>query len=294
MRQLLLCFALSLSSATARADWLPARARAVSRSESASRDAPVVELAYGPRAYGGVGLEPALYAHRGAQGRFATGVSALLAFENRDPSSPLPEQPLWRDVAGAWLSFAWPETPAPGAVLEVAALVGHAGSSSADVSPDAYRPSDVPFGGGGWFVAPDVAVRLPVAADVALSSRIGDRVDANAGLDLVGADEASDFAADYLREGASQQFFAELILSWKYSAVVRPLLAIHGEAVVPHDDSAVARVLARGLAGVGFAGRNGVLTPFVSGEAGSGKGLFINRQELRLSLGVRLTLGGAP
>ncbi len=206
----------------------------------------------------------------------------------------LPDQPLWRDVAGAWLSFAWPDVWAPGSALEVAVLVGHEGSRNPGAPPDAYRPSDVPFGGGGWFVAPDVALRLPVASGVTLTSRVGDRVYTNAFPDLVGASEASDFAADTLREGASQQPFAELILSWRHSVLVRPVAALYGEAVIPHDDSAVARVLARGLLGVGFAGNGGVLTPFVSGEAGSGKGSFINRQELRLSLGVRLAVGGVP
>ena len=114
------------------------------------------------------------------------------------------------------------------------------------------------------------------------------------GTTLVGQREESDYVADFLREGSSQMPFAELSLRWKLAPWLRPVVSVYGEALVPHDDSAKAGVLVRGLFGAGFTGAAGTLTPFVAAAAGNGKGWLVNRQELSLSLGVRLSLESAP
>ena len=287
MRRKLVLLAALAWAVPARAEWLPAQGRSFSRATSASRDAPVLELAYGPRSYGSIGLEPALYAHRSGRGRFVVGFSALLAFENEDTTPVVPDQPLWRDVAGAFVAHAFGD-------LEIAGFIGHEASFAVDRPPDAYRPTDIPFGGGGWFVAPDIALRSGVTASVELTSRLGDRLYTNFFPALVGQREESDYVADFLREGSSQMPFAELSLRWKLAPWLRPVVSVYGEALVPHDDSAKAGVLVRGLFGAGFTGAAGTLTPFVAAAAGNGKGWLVNRQELSLSLGVRLSLESAP
>lgn len=197
MRRKLVLLAALAWAVPARAEWLPAQGRSFSRATSASRDAPVLELAYGPRSYGSIGLEPALYAHRSGRGRFVVGFSALLAFENEDTTPVVPDQPLWRDVAGAFVAHAFGD-------LEIAGFLGHEASFAVDRPPDAYRPTDIPFGGGGWFVAPDIALRSGVTASVELTSRLGDRLYTNFFPALVGQREESDYVADFLREGSSQ------------------------------------------------------------------------------------------
>jgi hypothetical protein len=69
-----------LAPASALGEWLPAEARAIPREQSASRDAPVVELAYGPRWMLSFGIERALW----RSGGWRFGFSLLVAGERLD------------------------------------------------------------------------------------------------------------------------------------------------------------------------------------------------------------------
>ncbi len=287
--------ALLLLTARARADttFLPADARAIPRTTSASRDAPVIEMAYGPRAYGSLGFAHGTF----AKNTWRFGVYAVIAYENDTSSSVLPKWVLARDFEGVTTAWSMPDTAkrwfGAGSMLELAVAIGRERAhQDVGASVDAYRTTDIPWGGGGWSVAPDVAVRLPVAKRVKLVSRVGDRIFTNAFPLWFQQREASNVVASYLEEGLIHEPWAELVLSWHAGRRVTPLLAVHGESMIAHDDSARDGVLVRGVLGLALPGAAGTLMPFASGEAGNGKGLFINRRELRLSAGVRLWFGG--
>lgn len=294
-RGVLVAAALLFAPASARAEttFLPADARAIPRSTSASRDAPVVEIAYGPRAYGSLG-----FAHGAlSKDSWRLGVYAVVAYENDTSSSALPKWVLARDFEGLTSAWAMPETAkrwfGPESMLELALAVGRERAhQDAGATVDAYRTTDIPFGGGGWSVAPDVAVRLAVSKNVKLVSRIGDRIFVNAFPLWLGQREASNVVASYLEEGLVHEPWTELVLSWHAGSLATPIVAVHAEGMVAHDDSARDGVLVRGVLGLALPGAAGTLMPFASGEAGNGKGLFINRRELRLSVGVRLWFGG--
>lgn len=279
----------SASAAAAETRWLPAGARAIPRARSASRDAPVLEYAYGPRSMASVGLEPGLLLVRGETTSWRLGVSALLAGESATNGDLTPGE-LWRDVEALSAALAFDELGRRllGGRLELTLAVGHEAAHRSDTEQplEAWRPTDIPFGGGGWFFAPDLAAAIPTAR-FELVARVQNRFFTNAFPMLIGAREPSDYVADSLSEGLAHQPSAELIFAWSLSDTVKPVTALHGEALIPHDDSAKAGVLARFLAGLHLQGSAGMLMPFVAVSAGNGKGELINRQELGLSVGVR-------
>ena len=81
--------------------WLPGPARAIPRSTSASRDTPVFELAYGPRAQGSIGAEPGLLELRGPGAALRFGMYAMIALENGTGRAVFPPAQLWRGLVGA-------------------------------------------------------------------------------------------------------------------------------------------------------------------------------------------------
>jgi hypothetical protein len=279
----------------ARADttWMPGAARAVARSSSASRDVAVTEYAYGPRAHASFGGEVGLLEFRGARSSLRLGAFGMLAVDEGSSKNPLPSPELFRDVEGVSAALALPRAGAnlfgKGALLELGLVVGHDGAHAASgyAVPDAYRTTDIPFGGGGWFLEPDVALRVGCGARCVLITRIEDRVYMNALPLMVGQRAASDVVADYLDEGLVQAPGAELTLHWRLSDWIRPTVSLFGEELLAHDSSAESGVWARVMAGPEFPGRAGELWPFVAFDAGNGPGLLINRRELRLAVGVR-------
>ncbi len=286
MRRVLV-FALCVSSsAAAETRYFVSEGRAIPTTSSASRDAPVVEYAYGPRAYGSLGLAPGLLASDG----FHLGISGLFAWENDDSSSVLPKGLLFRDVESLSASFDWPET------WELTLCLGHEGAhQERGASVDPYRTTDIPFGAGGFFVGEELALELWPSSDVRFVSRVGERIFLNAFPLWVGQREASDHVADLLGEGLIHAPFAAIELRYRATPSIQPLASVVGEALVAHDDSARDGVLVRSIVGAAFPGRDWELVPFVSTEAGNGKGLFVNRRELRLSVGVRVApRGGEP
>jgi hypothetical protein len=284
------CSSLALPAA-ADSEFLPGAARELSSADSASRDAPVFELAHGRRAYGSLGMAPGILAVRRGDGAFRLGLSALFAWENDGGASLLPRALLWREREALSLALGRRGVFGSGSLLEIAAELGHEGAhTEPGAALDAWRSYDIPFGAGGFFFAPDVALRMPAAPQLELVSRLGDRMYVNAFPRAVGAREASDYAADFLGEGLMHAPFADLVFRWRLSETAQPLFAVHGEVLVPHDDSARSGVRSRALLGLALPGRAGELVPFLAGEAGNGWGYFVNRRELQLSLGVRFVL----
>lgn len=281
------CAAIALR-AEAQTRWLPDSPRAIPRSVTAHRDAPVLELSYGPRTQFSLGTERGILRWGNESPIHHLTLTLLLAGENPDSSSPLPSMAAHRDVESVSYSFAWMHGASTG---EATMAIGHEGAGlSGEQSPvDPYRSTDIPFGGGGWFVAPDLGFSHR-SEDWTIATRIGDRVFLNAFPAWVGRREASNHVADALSEGLLHAPFADVVLRYRARDALHAVTALSGEAMFAHDDSARDGALLRWLAGVVIEGEQGETWPFVAFEAGNGKGMFINRRELRLALGVRYVL----
>ena len=293
-----LLLAAFLGPATARAAdvvWLPPP-RAISRTTSASRDAPVLEYAYGPRAQASIGAEAGVIAlaHPDFVTRF--GFYAMAALENATEAKFFPPNELWRGLVGVSAATELPRLArawfGPGSDLEVALVVGHesdheTANSVVDLgTPD---PRTIPFGGGGDFVAPDVAVSLPAGA-FRFVIRLEDRIYFNAFPLLFGARTASDAVASDLHEGLAHAAGADLIVRWYLASWLQPQLAIFGEHLFARDPFVDDGGFFRAMLGAVLPGKMGELEPFGSFDAGNGKGLLVERRELRLSFGVRYAL----
>lgn len=273
--------------------WMPGAARALTRSSSASRQVAVTEYAYGPRAHASVGGEVGLLELRGQRTALRLGALGMFAVDDGSSRSVLPQTELYRDLEGISAALALPRAGATlfgkGALLELGLVVVHEGAHAASgyAVPDPYRTTDIPFGGGGWFLGPDVALRVGCGSRCTLVTRFQDRIFMNALPLAVGQRAASDVVADFLAEGLVQAPGAELTLRWRLGDLVRPTLSVFGEELYSHDSSAGNGVFARVMAGPALQGRAGELWPFVSFDAGNGPGLLINRREVRLAVGVR-------
>ncbi|MFO0568436.1 MAG: hypothetical protein U0263_22430 [Polyangiaceae bacterium] len=287
--RVLVALALLCSCSLARAEthFLESHARALPLSWSASRDAPITELAYGPRAYGSFGVAPAIVTFSSGS-ELRVGVSAAFAWEASDSSgfSAL----LHRDLEALTLAVALHDVFAARDTFELTTSIGHEGSHASLAAPtEPYRPTDIPFGAGGSHLGMDLALRLWPSNRLSLVSRLGERVYVNAFPLWVGAREESDHVADALSEGVIHAPFAALELRQRTTRGFQPLVSVFGEAQLAHDDSARDAVLVRALVGAALPGAGFELVPFVAGDAGNGKGLLVNRRELRLSAGLRLT-----
>jgi hypothetical protein len=282
---------LAASPAFAETTWLPGPARAVPRSTSASRDTPVFEYAYGPNAQGSIGAEPGILevAHEAVTWRVS--LYAMVCLENGSYSDVFPPAELWRGLLGASVSWELPRLARAWLTndsdLELSLTVGHESdhaSSLAAVAPPG--PLAIPFGGGGNFLAPEVAVRLPVGPAFSITVRVEDRVYFNELPLIVGAHVASDVVADALHEGLTNAPSADLEVRWRATTWAQPQLAVYGQHLFPHDPVPGGEFF-RAMAGVVFPGRLGEIEPFVSFDGGNGKGLLVEERALRLSVGFR-------
>jgi hypothetical protein len=262
--------------------WMPGNGREVSRTSSASRDAPASALVFAPRVaakgavdfafakidLGGLALRP------GADGFFElehadTGVGGSLPVpgQGRGPM-------LWRGhyqlslalsaerLARAWLG-------ARGAI-EIAAAAGHESDHITGASfDDAPKRGDILYGGGGDFLVYDFAMRAPLGARVDLWSRLANRA--------------------YVRGPILHAPGIDAGVRWHALPHLEPLVSAFGEALlVDHNaNGANDGWFVALLAGAALAGKLGELLPYTAVDAGNGKGLLINRREVRWSIGVR-------
>jgi hypothetical protein len=285
---------LLLAPAPARADvvWLP-EPRAISRASSASRDTPVLEYAYGPRAQASIGVEAGVVAvgQRDVVTRYS--LYAMVALENATETKFFPPNELWRGLIGVSVAVELPRLAGswlgPGTDLELALVVGHesdheTGNSVVDLGTPLQ--TTLPFGAGGDFVAPDLAVSLP-AGPLRFVVRLVDRIYFNAFPLLAGARTASDAIADDLHEGLANAAGADLIARWRLAPWFQPQLALYAEHLFARDPVVEDGGFFRAMLGAALPGKMGELVPFGSFDAGNGKGLLVERRELRLSFGVR-------
>jgi hypothetical protein len=225
-------------------------------------------------------------------------LSALAALENARSEEPVPDE-LGRLAVELRASFRLDAIArrwfGEGAALAAGATLGAEGArklggvEAEQVLPPP-QPGDIPFGGGGDWTGFFVAARVPVGRRADLLVRARERVFWNGWPLLFGRRDWSDVVADVLGEGLAHAPALEATLVWRATARVRPLAGVFAEGLFPHDRTADANGFVRLLAGVGLPLAGGEAIPFVSLDAGAGKGLLVNRHEVRLSLGVRLGL----
>jgi hypothetical protein len=277
------CASFVASNARAETTWIPGNSREIARTVSASRDAPVSALVFAPRVRamaaadfafakidlgGGVALRPGMAAFFELE-HAETGKSGAL---------PLPGQGngpmLWRGhylvslalsaerLARRWLGDR--------GAIEIAMMAGHESDHVTGASfDDVHGRGDIEAGGGGEFVVYDVAMRAAVGASVDVWARVAER--------------------RYLRGAILHAPGVEGGLRWRATRVLQPLVSVFAERlfVDPNVNGGNDGGFASILAGVAVHGQVGELLPFLSIDAGNGKGLLINRREINLTVGVR-------
>ncbi len=291
---LALVLAMSVTSGSAHAaEWLPGPSRAISRSDSASPDAPVTGYAFGPHARASIGGDFALLLLHSAANDLRLGVAALAAFDDAESGRVFPGQLVRTsfDLGAAWaLPGSAESADGRARLLELGVLLGldTANTLGGYALPDRYHADDVPFGAGGGYLGVDAAFRAPLPHRLSFMSRLGLRASTNAFPDAFGQTEASDAVAAFAREGSELRTSFELGLRFRANDSLEPLVRLYADTVVPHDDSAKMLFLGRALLGLALPGRFLELTPFLDLEAGHGQGLLVNRTELRFGGGVRV------
>jgi hypothetical protein len=277
--------------------FLPGAARGIPRTTSASRDASVLECAFGPRAQASIGVEPGLLAVRLRDSTWRFGLYATLGLENAKSDRVFPPGELWRSLVGASVSLEVPGIARawllPGADMEVSLVVGNESDHATSASSSVLAPPGplaIAFGGGGDFLAPDLAVRLPAGRAVAITIRLQDRIYFNELPLFVGSRVASDAIADSLHEGLLNAPGADLVVRWQAAPWAMPQLALFGEHLFAHDAFVPDGQFFRAMAGIVLPGHAGELEPFASFDGGNGKGLLVQERELRLSVGVRYAI----
>jgi hypothetical protein len=216
----------------------------------------------------------------------------MVCLENDSKRRLFPPSELWRGLLGGSIAVELPRAARawlpPGSAFELALVVGHESDhATLPASIARLKAHDITFGGGGNFIAPDVAVRMPVGHDVYITLRLRDRIYFNELPLLAGSRATSDAVANDLLEGLANAPGADVVVRWHATAWAQPQLALFGEHLFPHNPSAREGDFFRATCGVALPGHFGELEPFASFDAGNGKGLLVNRREDRLSAGVR-------
>lgn len=284
MKRLLLL--LLLIALPAHAEFLPELPRALTRTDSASRDAPVLEFTDDSRPHAVLGLEVGLWRWQHPTRQTHWSVLGLVAADNATSRAPMPDE-LVRWMYGTSLSFLLPwlgeQTPLE---ISVGLYRQRARTLGGFVLTDPIRPDALPFGGSGTFIELELATRRRLGP-LEGTLRLGNRLHLQALALLIGQRVWADVLGDFLLDPLLDVPALDISLRWPLFSQVQPLLAVHGELQIPLDSYVRLRGYVRALAGVGLRGQHGELTPFGALDVGSGPGLLVNRTELRLLLGVR-------
>jgi hypothetical protein len=293
MRALGICLGLLLTAASASAEGLALGSRVISRAESADPDAPVTAYGYGPRGRASLGLDVSLAAFRRKNRQFRLGMLGFVAFEDANRRRVFPGEVgrSWVALSGSWaMREPLPALFGAGHELELGLELGRRSAFSLDgfVVQDPWQQTDVPFGAGGVYLGVDTALRLVVLPRLTLTSRVTLRSYMNAYPELFGQHEAGAHVASALEEGAQGSAALEVGARLALASWAEPALRLYADVIEPHDDNAKTLWLVRGLLGLAVPGEHFELEPFVDAEAGHGQGLLVNRNQLRLGVGVRL------
>lgn len=249
--------------------WLPGSARAISRTESASRDAHVFEYAYGPVAQSSIGGEWGWYSLQREQTSFRFGMYAMMGMENHNEQELFPPYQLWRGMTG----FVWGwslDTLArrrfgAGGGCELGLVLGH--ESDHGEMDDPRRPGDISEGGGGDFFEPDIALRFTAGTAWVFTARVQSRL--------------------YMYGSLTAAPGVDCVVKWKFLPGMHPVLALFGEGLFPRAKNENTGYFVRIMPGLAFPGKAGQFTFFLSLDHGNGKGLRINHKDTRYSFGVR-------
>jgi hypothetical protein len=284
MHRLLLL--LLLFAAPAHAEWLPDLPRAVTRTDTASRDAPVSELSYDGRGHALLGTEFGVLRRQVGAWQFHWLIGALTAADNAQSRWPVPmELARWEFGSAFVVQLPW---RGDGGAVEFAIGLARQQAKTIDDFrlPDAVRPDAIPFAGNGYLVDFEVAGRRRVGP-LQATARLGDRVHLPGLALLFGARTAAAVLSDDLADGLSHQPTLDVTLRWPISPQWQPVWALHGELFVPVDGFVRTRGYVRSLLGVALVGSHAQVLPFVAIDVGAGPGQLLNREELRLAVGMR-------
>jgi hypothetical protein len=263
-------------------DWLPGAAREIPRSTSASRDTPVLEAAYGPRAQSNLGLELGVRRFRFDDFSVRFGAHFLVALEDHASASGFPfvATQFWRAIYGSNVAFSATrlahEWLGPAGAIEISlgfAREGdHMDADFAQKHPRfevAPRVGDIPTDPEREYMSHDLAMRVSPFEDFEIVFRIQNRI--------------------YLRGAVLYAPGGEAIARYRGSRYIHPILAVFGERLVVDHNANQARdgAFGRILLGAALPGIIGEITPFGSLDGGNGKGMLLNRRDLRISAGVR-------
>ena len=261
----------SADDAPAPLGWLPGAARAVPRSSSASRDTPVFEYAYGPRAQGSLGGEIGLFGTRGRSVSFRLGGYAMIALENTTETQPLPRE-YWRGLIGLSGSLSLDAlaraTLGRSSAAELTLVLGHESSHRTD-QPSPFDALTFASRGQLNFASLDAAARVPIGGWGLAEIRVTERL----------------FVGSIFTHAPS----FDLDLRWRALTWLQPTLALFGEHFFAGESLADDCYFARAQLGLALPGRLGELRPFVSGDTGCGKGLLVTRRESHVGFGFRYT-----
>jgi hypothetical protein len=270
----------------ARADELfPGAARAIPLGDSASRDAPVVELAYGPTLQASLGGEIGVVRRSRPQFDYRLSLSGLAAYELQTTAFPPPE--FLRTIVGITAAFAFRAPVAMGGLFEVS--IGLDGGWATTVGPTempGISPGNIPFGGGGVFLLPAVAWRRDLGA-WQLTARISERIDLPTLLLIFDQRTLADLIAGFIGDSYTNVPAADFVVRWRVTPRWQPLLSLHGEVLFPEDPTARTGWYVRAMLGLAITGLAGEVIPFTSADIGNGQGLLLNDREARFSVGVR-------
>ncbi len=251
--------------------WLPGAARAVSRSSSASRDAPVFEYAYGPRAQASLGGEIGLFGARGRSVSFRLGGYAMIALENVNETQPFPRE-YWRGLVGLSGSLSLDAlaraTLGRSSAAEITLVLGHESSHRTD-QPSPFDTLMFATRGQLNFASLDAAARFPMGGWGVAEIRLTERL----------------FVGSIFTHAPS----FDLDLRWRALTWLQPTAALFGEHFFAGEAVADDCYFARARLGAALPGRLGELMPFVSGDTGCGKGLLVTRRESHVGFGFRYT-----
>ncbi len=278
---------LLLLAAPARGEFLPDLPRAITRTDTASREAPVVEVSWDARPHAVLGGEMALWRWQPERWQVRWLVGAMMATDNAQSRLSAPTE-LARWWFGSAVVVQFPQSSDPDHALEFAVgLYRQQARTLGDFRlPDAFHSDAIAFGGGGYIVDLDLAALRRVGPFLA-TVRLNDRVHLPGLALLVGQRSWADVLGDTLSDNLSHQPNLDLTMRWPISPRWQPVWAVHGELLVPLDSYVTTRGYVRSHLGVALPGQHGELLPFVAIDVGAGPGLLVNRDEFRLALGVR-------
>jgi hypothetical protein len=106
-------------------------------------------------------------------------------------------------------------------------------------------------------------------------------------LALFGQHGWANVVGDALADDVLHQLQADAVVSITAFPQWQPLFALHGDTLVPLEGVAHARFASRYMLGVLHPIDRGALLPFLSLDIGAGAGMLVNRNEVRLGVGVR-------